>query len=214
MNNLALQTANPATAASDTATGERSSYAKELRALGQALEARHVVALDLVAVADVYAIRAKAHLSKGGKLTIGKLWSAITGNDEGKTGIQTVDLRYSLEDIMKLDRLGRSKRTDPQGTPNPNTLSQVLRSAGSYLDLREHSSLIGISVHERWVTIRYQSADGQAQETRETIDHFYDYWVKMYLRRSQRLSSSHAEDRTLSGTWKQINELYDSPRRR
>jgi hypothetical protein len=222
MNNLALETFKPAKAAGDNPRGEGSSYARELRALGQALEARQVMALDLVAVADVYAIRAKARAAKdlygsdsaGLRPALAKLWSAIIGKHERKTEIQTIELRYNLEDIMQLDRLGRSKRINPQGTPNPNALSQILRSAGSYLDLKEHSSLIGISVQERRVTIRYQSPDGQAQEMMQDTEFFYDIWVKMYLRRSNRPSLSTSEDRTLSGIWKQINEVYDSTRRR
>lgn len=220
MNNLAFQTSKPAKPAGDTAKAE-GSYAKELRALGQALEARHIVTLDLVAVADVYAIRAKARLPKDTypdtaclKFALRKLWSAFTGKNEGKTDLETIDLRYNLDDITQLDRLGRSKRANPEGMPNPNALSQILRSAGSYLDLKEHSSLIGISVQERWVTIRYQSSDGEPQETRQDIEYFYDYWVKMYLRRSNRPSPSAVTEPTVAGIWKQIKELYELPSRR
>jgi hypothetical protein len=206
MNNLALQTPKAARANDRTATGEGGSYARELRALGQALEARHIITLDLVAVADVYAIRGKARPPRDGyaesiclNFTIGKIWSAITGKGNPKPDLETIEVRYRIDDIEQLDRLGRSKRTNGQRTPNPNSLSQILRSAGSYLDLKQSSSLIGISVQERWVAIRYQSSDGQPQETREDIEYFYDYWVKMYLRRSNRPSLLSRTEPTAAG---------------
>ncbi len=221
MNNLAFQPSKAAKAPGETATGEGGSYARELRALGQALEARHLVTLDLVAVADVYAIRGKARPPKDVyseatclKFTLGKVWSVITGKDRDKRDFETLEARYSLDDIAQLDRLGQSKRMSAQGTPNPNSLSQILRSAGSYLDLKQSSSLIGISVQERWVAIRYQSSDGQPQETREDIEYFYDYWVKMYLRRSNRPSLLTPTEPTASGIWKQIRDLYELPARR
>ncbi|HEU4342930.1 MAG TPA: hypothetical protein VFU31_15320 [Candidatus Binatia bacterium] len=217
MNNLRQAATNAASAPKN----EHPSYAKELRALGQALESRHIVALDLVAVADVYAIRAKTRLPQDAhgsgtlslKSTLGKVWSALSG-DSRRSRVQTVDFRYSVEEIMQLDRAGRSMRSDPAGTPNPNALSQILRSAGSYLDFKERSSLIGISIQERSVTIRYQTADGQPQEAKQDMEYFYDYWVKMYLRRSNRPVISTPADPVFFAVWEQLQKLYALPDRR
>ena len=221
MNNLTSATSNAASVAA-APKSDHTSYAKELRALGQALESRHIVALDLVAVADVYAIRAKSRLPQGAhgsrtlrlKSTLGRIWSALTGDSQRRSGVQTLDLRYSVEDIMQLDRAGRSMRSDPAGTPNPNALSQILRSAGSYLDFKERSSLIGISVQERWVMIRYQTADGQPQEVKQDMEYFYDYWVKQYLRRSNRPVISTPSDPAFFAVWEQLQKLYELPDRR
>lgn len=222
MSNLTFATSNASSVAAAAPKGDHSSYAKELRALGQALESRHIVALDLVAVADVYAIRAKARLPQGArgsqpfrlKSTLGKIWSAMRGESQRRSRVQTVDLRYSVEEIMQLDRSAGSMRSDPAGTPNPNALSQILRSAGSYLDFKERSSLIGISVQERWVTIRYQTADGQPQEAKQDMEYFYDYWVKMYLRRSNRPVISTPSDPAFFAVWEQLQKLYELPDRR
>ena len=70
--------------------------------------------------------------------------------------------------------------------PDPQALSQILRSAGAYLDTRKGSSLIGIMMRERDMTIRFETTSRRLEEMRQDIDYFYDYWVKMYLRRNKR----------------------------
>jgi hypothetical protein len=69
-------------------------------------------------------------------------------------------------------------------------LSHILRSAGAYLDGRKNSSLIGISLQEQWVTIRFETAEGHPEEAKQSLQYFYDYWVKMYLRRGSQSQTS------------------------
>jgi hypothetical protein len=134
-------------------------------------------------------------------------WSLISGDFPVCPETQTIDLRYTVDEIMQFDELGRSKRNRPDGTPNPNALSHILRSAGSYVDFKERSSLIGVSVEDRWVTIRYQTADGYPQETKQDVEYFYDYWVNMYLRRSNRQGVT-PPYRPFLANWQQLKKLY------
>ena len=101
-----------------------------------------------------------------------------------------IDLRYDLEEIAKLDYLARCKRSKISPLPDPYSLSHILRSAGAYLDGRKNSSLIGISLQDQGVTIRFETAEGHPEEAKQSLQYFYDYWVKMYLRRGSQGQTS------------------------
>ena len=85
-----------------------------------------------------------------------------------------------------MDQVGRSKRRDPTGVPSHTALSQILRGVGAYLDMWEGASLIGASVEDRWVTICFETTGGRPQEAKQDVEYFYDFSVKMYLRRKIR----------------------------
>ena len=80
--------------------------------------------------------------------------------------------------------------TDPVDRSGSATVLSdlILRGAGSYLDNREVTTLMGISLRGKWVTVSYQTAKGRLEQAQQDLEYFYDYWVKMYLRRSNRAS--------------------------
>lgn len=167
-----------------------SSYARDLRVVGQLLERRQITTADLVCVADAYIIRG-IQKSSGDSRFFGyfsrrfmtRLHALLHGDRRSlRSGV--IDMRYDLEEIVKADYLARCKRSSNSPLPDPYSLSHILRSAGAYLDGRKNSSLIGISLQDPWVTIRFETAEGNPEETKQNRQHFYDYWVKMYLRRA------------------------------
>jgi hypothetical protein len=171
------------------------SYARDLRVVGQLLESHDVVTADLIFVADTYIIQGRVRLACQAGLTVSflKNWairvkSGLTADSKHQElSPETVILRCRLEEVLELDSDARRHRTTDNGMPDPYALSQKLRSAGAYLDTRKGSSLIGILLGEREITIRFESGEGRLEETRRDVDYFYDYWVKMYLRRNERL---------------------------
>ena len=112
------------------------------------------------------------------------LYAILHGDFRRTLRSRVINLLYDLEEIVKVDYLARCKRSDISPLPDPYSLSHILRSAGAYLDGRKNSSLIGISLRDAWVTIRFETAEGNPEETKQHRQHFYDYWVKMYLRRA------------------------------
>ena len=48
--------------------------------------------------------------------------------------------------------------------PDPYSISQILRGIGCFLDKREGSRLLGVTVKDRWVAIDYVTADGREQK--------------------------------------------------
>lgn len=179
--------------------GSDRSYARELRVIGQLLEAHGVVSVDLVQVGETYIIRGKVvpewrarssdHSTEGS--WIARFGLLVRGQSKSRSmSGETIELRYNLGDIMVFESQARPRRDEAQGMPNPYALSQVLRSAGAYLDTRNKSSLIGISLRERWMKIRFETGDGRLEEAQQDIEYFYDYWVKMYLRRNTRVPAN------------------------
>ena len=168
-----------------------SSYARDLRVVGQLLEPRQITSADLVFVADAYIIRGVQKASGDSRFFgyflrrfMTPLHAILHGDFRRSSRPGVINLRYDLEEIVKADYLARCKRSDISALPDPYSMSHILRSAGAYLDGRKNSSLIGISLQDPWVTIRFETAEGNAQETKQNRQHFYDYWVKMYLRRA------------------------------
>lgn len=174
------------------------SYARDLRVVGQLLERREVSSADLVCVADAYVIRGiqkSTHNSRADAFAhrlMTRIDRILRGDFRRCLRSEVVDLRYDLAEIVKFDYLARRKRStvSPMPAPDPYSVSHILRSAGAYLDGRKNSLLIGISLQERWVTIRFETAEGHAEESKQSIEYFYDYWVKMYLRRGGQAEKS------------------------
>jgi len=164
------------------------SYADELRALGQALENQGLVNFELHAKGGDYLVRGWAHSPQETKLfLLGRMEemfaSALWGKSGPPTQISEVVYQFPPERIRQLHRDGRKKRVDGEQTPDPCRLSQLLRSTGCYLDRQLGISLSAIAVKDRWVTVSYVTAAGRIERTKAALDFFYDYWIKMYLRR-------------------------------
>ncbi|HEX5606611.1 MAG TPA: hypothetical protein VFY96_08860 [Candidatus Binatia bacterium] len=179
-------------------------FARQLRALGQALERFSFSAFEIEVENGIYSVVAKASATER-KRTL-SVFSAIGGffrrSHATRTGPdRQVDLRFTPEEIEKFDLHGRSRRQDAGKTPDPYSISQLLRGAGCYLDNRNVSERVTISFAGRWITIRYETPDKQAANARHDLEYFYDCWVQMYLRRSNRAKLPQASEPTVIMTW-------------
>jgi len=191
------------------------SFAHQLRALGQALEKFGFSTFELELVSETYWVTGRASVIESVKFSFSRFvrellrGSAVAPNVTCSGG--EVDLRFSREEIERFDVRGRIKRQDPGKMPDPYSISQILRGAGSYLDNREVMALKGISLKGKWVTVSYQTAAGQLQQAQQDLEYFYDYWVKMYLRRSNRPKLPPPSDPTVLVTWRGIQRVREIP---
>ncbi len=164
------------------------SYAVELRALGQALETQSLVSFDLQAASGDYLVRGRVRSPRQPRpYLLGHIGEIVASALPRKNGapnqVSEIVYQFPPERIRQLDREGRKKRVDGKQTANPCRLSQILRSAGCYLDSKLGISLTGIAVNDRWVTVNYVTATGLVEQTKASLDFFYDHWIKMYWRR-------------------------------
>jgi hypothetical protein len=173
------------------------SYADELRALGQALETQDLVSFDLQAQGGDYLVRGWARSPRQPRPDLlGRIGEIVASALRGKSGAPTrvseAVYQFPPERIRQLHRDGRSQRVDGNQTPDPYQLSQVLRSAGCYLDNKAGVSLSRIAVEDRWVTLSYVTAAGRVEQSKAGRDFLYDHWVRMYLRRNKPTTSASA----------------------
>jgi hypothetical protein len=185
----------------------KTSYARDLRAVGQELEARHLFSLDLELEDGFYIVRGKVTASKYAESSFSAflkdqlraVGSVLRGRP--RPAIYEIDLRYKAQDVEELDSKGRARRRNPERIPDPYSLSQKLRGVGSFLDYRPETALAGIHVEDRWVTVRYRTAEGRIEQAKQDVAYFYNYWVKMYLRRTSRDGLSFPDDPTVVVDW-------------
>lgn len=167
-------------------------YAEELRAIGQALQEQGFVSIDLEVEGDGYRVRAQTDRSKKAdssfaaivkqcRLSIGSLLQT-----KERATPRSVELRYGAEEIQQLIQAGVARRFDTHAVPDHFSLSNILRQTGAYVDRLDHATLVRVVVKGCWITIRCKNGSGQLKDFKQDIQFFYDYWVKMYLRRSAR----------------------------
>jgi len=167
-------------------------YAEELRAVGQALEAQRFISVELEVEGDGYRVRAVVDQSKKADSSFGAIVKRFLlrfGSllqTKKQPSARAIDLRYGAEEIQKLIQEGAARRLDTHAVPDPFSLSHILRQTGAYLDSLSHATLVRVAVKDGWIMIRFKNGSGQLKEFKQDIQFFYDYWVKMYLHRSDR----------------------------
>ena len=187
---------------------EAFTYAKELRALGQDLEAHNLLSVALEMEDGFYAVWGKVRASKAAQSWFARFLRVFTYSSASSqpNSPSEIDLRYTPKDIEQLESRGRAKRKESHHMPDPYSLSQILRGVGSYLDNRSGAYPVGITVKDQWMTLRYVDAKGQLEQTQQDIEYFYNYWIKMYLRRSDRPKLPPSNDSSLIMEWDAINK--------
>ena len=188
------------------------SFARQLRALGQALEKFSFSAFDLELRSGTYLVAGTAMAAENIKFSFSRFVRELLRGSSSKARITCndshVDLHFSPEEIERFEERGRIRRQDASKMPDPYSISQILRGAGSYLDNRDVTTLVGISLKGKWVTVSYQTSEGRLEQAQQDLEYFYDYWVKMYLRRSNRAKLPPPSDPTVLVTWQGIQSAH------
>jgi hypothetical protein len=190
-------------------------FAQQLRALGQALEKFSFSDFDIELRSGNYLVTGRAAAAENVKFSFSRFVRELLRGSNARPTLSCsesrVDLCFSPDEIENFDLRGKIKRQDSNQMPDPYSISQILRGAGSYLDNRDVTSLMGISLNGKWVTVRYETAAGRLEQAKQDIEYYYDYWVKMYLRRSNRAKSPPMSDPTLFVTWEGMRRAHGCP---
>ena len=73
-------------------------------------------------------------------------------------------------------------------------------------------AVLGISYQDQWVTVLYKTRDGRVEQEKQDLEYFYDFWVKMYLRRSNRAAPDQAREPTLYVEWEESGKSHTQSR--
>jgi len=179
-------------------------YSRHLRVIGQDLENLQFSRFNLEYTGDVYLVWTKpesATVSQNPLLRISrsrlqKLWKnrmepRTVGHEESY--IDTAEqparrLRYSLQDLDRIERDWRQLRRPESSNADGHGLSQLLRTLGELAEQR-HERLLGISWQELSISLISENSQGRKGIDIYRPDNLYDLWVKMYLKRDNRAIS-------------------------
>jgi hypothetical protein len=117
-------------------------------------------------------------------------------------------LQYSISDILNCETESRQRRQQPSQMPDPFSAPEILRGIGRFLDRRAESRLLGLTVKNRWVAVDYVAVGGSKQNEVQDFEYFYNYGVKMYMRRSNRAKLPPPSDPTLYVCWEPVRRQH------
>ena len=157
-------------------------YDEDLRAIGQALEARDISVFELKRLADWYVI-------KGTPEQTGSLQSKVRQwLRRLSSGSTAESLTLGLDDVEQLSQAGRAKRTDPGRLTNFQSVSNTLRTIGAYLDSRE-VDLVELHKRRFSITLSYRDKAGQERAEDRSIASFYRLFLELCGKRGQPLKT-------------------------
>ena len=156
------------------------SYSQSLRVIGQNLEGLDVGAFDLRKQSDEYVVQMENKWT-GARLPGNNLLKRITEKFHGEAQI-TNPLRFTTAQLVWSDIERAVHRSDSASVPDCGKLSLVLRVLGDFLDEKAAADFT-----LSWSGDRAQVRYADKVES-FTIDNLYDLGVRMYLKRSGRVS--------------------------
>jgi hypothetical protein len=177
--------------------------AQSLRAIGQALEVLNIQGFEMELSSDDVVVRGNSSRAANNvvhdPLSMEKLkaiWGETTGNDGAVCQLEDrstpgmfsrIDLRYTSQDIERLEQEGRSRRGNSHNPADGSSLSQVLRCIGEYFG-QKRARLYKIIHESSSVAVEYETSGGNKMQESLSTQDLYDLWVRMYLQRAERMA--------------------------
>jgi hypothetical protein len=177
---------------SESHMNENLSYAQILRTVGQMLEGLEIQSFALKIEGNDFTVSApQARQPQEKHLRV--FWRRLGGKKAESQGMGNpssgvLELHYTAADIARMDSEARAKRGPTAGTPEPHSLSQLLRAVGAFVD-QKGGDLLTMRKDDQNIEFEYKSLLNAKVTQQFTVPALYDYWVKMYLRRSDRAGS-------------------------
>ena len=145
---------------------------------------------SLTMEADTVVVRGRKHRGQAvDNLSQRGFWQLFRSNRHAEADDwESVELRYTPEQLSHMDDEGRSKRGN-LGSPDAHSASQIVRAVGALVDQKQ-ARLLSVRKDEEKIEIEYESPQKGTVTEDFTVATLYEYWVRMYLKRSNRLESS------------------------
>jgi hypothetical protein len=166
---------------------EKLGYAQILRTVGQMLEGLAIQSFVLKIEDNDFTVSTRQSPRRQEKC-LRVFWQRLRGksaNPRHDPSSGVLELRYTAAEIARMNSEGRVKRGPTAGTPEAHSLSQVLRAVGAFVD-QKGGVLETVRKDDQKIEFKYTSVLKTTTMQQFTLATLYDYWVKMYLRRSTR----------------------------
>lgn len=156
----------------------RRSYDQDLRAIGQALEGRRINVFELKAQGDQYVVRGNPEKDLSVLGTLRNWRERMSGRALGAA------ISFALPDLERLDKQGKAKRTKANRLPDFYSLSNSLRTVGSYLEAKG-AELLEIHKGSLNVALLYQDKNGHPNLEERPIASFYNLFLALHGNRGK-----------------------------
>ena len=173
-------------------TTETLNCAQMLRAIGQLLEALKIESFTLRVDDNDFLVRdrfPRRNREIKVRENLVSAWNIIRTRDSRfensfhETGV--LQFRVAQEDIALLEHDGQERRENPGKVPEIGAPSQILRDIGGIVD-HKNGRLLVVTKHDQDIHFEFELPSHDIVTERFTVSLLYDYWVTMYLKRSDR----------------------------
>jgi hypothetical protein len=157
-----------------------SAYAQALRAIGQAMDVWHFEDFDVESYENSFFVRGIVRSAQPQKSS---LLQAMFRKSRDRDA-RFIELRYTPDDVQRLEQEGQSRRRDANGMPDFYNVSQILRTVGAYVDSKR-TRMRKLYKRGMKLTVEYETAEGLPNIEEHTVSSFYNFFVHMYLHRQR-----------------------------
>lgn len=170
-------------------------YANVLRIIGQALEMLNVAEFDLRIIDNDYVVNSHFLPARLRSLAKRQMWLfASRYRPDASTREINLEFKFTPAEICRLAQEFGRRRGNPSRNLDTFGVAELLRVVGHYLDLKK-VSLLGIFRRDQFLTLRYAADGGSYKQEYFQASFFYSLFVKMYVRRTDRISQSNRLNR-------------------
>lgn len=156
---------------------DRQSYDRQLRSIGQSLEAQRIQVFELTRQDDGYTVRGEPEQETSLLATL-RNWQKRLRNE----GMAT-SLTYTIQDIGELDRQGSANRTKYHRLPDFHSLPNTLRTVGAYLETK-NAELLELHKRQLSITLLSRNQAGYPEWEERSLGSFYELFVKLHAMRN------------------------------
>jgi len=161
----------------DSSMADRRSYDRQLRSIGQSLEAQRIQVFELKRQGDSYMVRGEPEKETSLLATL-RNWQ----NRLRREGL-TTSLTYTVQDIEELDLQGSSNRRKNHRLPDFHSLPNTLRTVGAYLETK-NAELLELHKKQLSITLLSRNKAGYPELEERSLGSFYELFVKLHGQRN------------------------------
>jgi len=150
---------------------------RQLRSIGQSLEAQRIQVFELTRQGESYTVRGEPEKEVSLLATL-RHWQKRLRHE----GV-TTSLTYTLHDIDELERQGLANRAKSNRLPDFHSLPNTLRTVGAYLELK-NSELLELHKKQLSITLLSRNQAGYPELEERSLGSFYELFVSLHARRN------------------------------
>jgi len=154
------------------------SYSRQLRSLGQSLEAQRIHVFELTCRGERFVVKGEPERETS-MLAALRQW-------QQRRRSQGLDasLTFTRQDLEQLERQGRAQRKQANRLPDFYSLPNTLRTVGHYLELKG-AELLELQNRQLSLTLLSRNKDGHPEMEERSVASFYDFFLKLHDKRGK-----------------------------